>query len=219
MRASASSGSVPYRSTPPSSAGQPRAAGCRRPAASTARPGCAARRGTVALLLLQGCAGHARQVAAVEAAVELPLAVRPPRVGPGVAEAQDLVLAQLPHPVQTQGPHLLHEGLRTVPTGDGNPAHPENGESPGPRRRVPPTAGPGPPRRSSLGPWPPRTPAGGMTWRPGTAGRRGDRHRPPRHPRWPAGRPPIPGTRRGPCRSQTSPGPRSCDLSWTRNWH
>ena len=47
----------------------------------------------VDFLLLQGCSSHAPPVAAVEATVELPLVARPPRVGAGVAEAQDRVLA------------------------------------------------------------------------------------------------------------------------------
>ena len=50
----------------------------------------------VDLFLLQGCAGHAPQVTAIEATVELPLVVRPPRVGAGVAEAQDTSLRGRP---------------------------------------------------------------------------------------------------------------------------
>ncbi len=52
--------------------------------------------------------GHARQVAAVQATVELPLAARSPRVGPGVAQAQDLVFAKPFHHVQAQHPHPAH---------------------------------------------------------------------------------------------------------------
>ena len=42
--------------------------------------------------------------------VELPRAAGPPRMGAGVAKAQDRVLALPPHHVQAQGPHPLHEG-------------------------------------------------------------------------------------------------------------
>ena len=151
-----------------------------------------------------------------KAAVELPLAARTPFVGPGVGEAQDLVLAQPSHRVQAQLPHPLHEGLGAVPAVGGHPAYLENLPGPGVERlpqqgqarvdgRLPAGGGP---RRSG----------GGTAWRPGTAGRRGGRRRPPRCPRRPAGRPPGPGGRRGPCRSRTSPGPRFRPRSWARSW-
>ncbi len=59
-------------------------------------------------------AGHACPVAAVEATVERPRAARSPRVGPGVAIAQDRVPAQPAHHVPAQRPHTLHEGPGTV---------------------------------------------------------------------------------------------------------
>ncbi len=74
-----------------------------------ARPGLAVQDPVVEVdrLVGQGCAGQARQVAAVEATVELPATARPPRVGAGVGEAQNRVLAPPPHRVQIQGPHPL----------------------------------------------------------------------------------------------------------------
>ena len=77
----------------PSSAGGPRGAGCKLPATSVARPCPAVRRGTVDLRVRRRCAGHARQVTAVKATVELLAAPRLPCVGTGVAKAQDRVLA------------------------------------------------------------------------------------------------------------------------------
>ena len=64
----------------------------------------------VDLLLLQGGAGHACRVAAVEATVELALAAGASLVGAEVGEAQDRILAQPPHRVQVQLAHALHKG-------------------------------------------------------------------------------------------------------------
>ena len=70
-------------------------------------PSLAVQRGMVQgdLFLLQGRAGHGPRVAAVEATIARPLAPRSPFVGPGVAEAQDCVLALPSRYVQAQGPH------------------------------------------------------------------------------------------------------------------
>ena len=78
-----------------------------------ALPGLAVQLGVeqIVLLLLQGRADHARQVAAVKATVELPLAAQSPHVGPGVAKAQDRVPAQPAHRVQAQFPHSFHESF------------------------------------------------------------------------------------------------------------
>ncbi len=86
------------------------------------------------LLVVQGCAGHARRVMAVATAVARPAAARAPLVGAGVGIAQDRVPAQPAHRVQVQLPHPLHEGPAAVTTVGHHPAGAEALLGPGGHR-------------------------------------------------------------------------------------
>ena len=125
----------------------------------------------VDLLVGQGCAGQARRVAAVEAAVELAAAARTAFVGAGVGEAQDRVLAQPPHRVQVQGPHTFHEGPAGVATVGGHPARAEDRPGPG-HHRLPQQGQPRLDSRFPTGGGPARLPtrADGARRLPGTEG-------------------------------------------------